>query len=103
LSPGYVIDKDRLAYLKIGYTGSTIGLSGPTLAYQSINLTGYTIGIGYKQMFAQSWYAFGEVNYASYGNQNLTATLSNSAGTKLNGMTVGGNGSDILVGVGYRF
>jgi outer membrane immunogenic protein len=39
LSPGYVIDKDRLAYAKIGYSGATIGLSGPTLAYQSTRLT----------------------------------------------------------------
>jgi len=101
LTPGYAIDKARLAYAKVGYTGATIGLSGPTLAYQSTNLTGYTLGIGYKQMFTESFYGFGEVNYASYGSQSLTATL--TTGTKLQGMTVSGVGTDILVGVGYRF
>jgi outer membrane immunogenic protein len=100
-TPGYAIDKDRLAYAKIGYTGATIGLSGPTLAYQTTNLTGYTLGLGYKQMFTESLYAFGEVNYASYGTKSLTATL--TTGTVLNGMTVSGVGTDILVGVGYRF
>jgi opacity protein-like surface antigen len=101
VTPGYAIDKERLAYAKLGYTGATIGLSGPTLAYQSTNLTGWTLGLGYKQMFTEHLYAFGEVNYGSYGNKNLTATLTN--GTVLNGMTVSGNGTDILVGVGYRF
>ena len=101
LTPGYVIDKDRLAYAKLGYTGATIGLSGPTLAYQTTNLTGYTLGLGYKQMFTSSLYAFGEVNYAGYGSKTISATL--STGTQLQGMTVKGTGTDILVGVGYRF
>ncbi len=100
-TPGYAIDKDRLAYLKLGYSGTTIGLSGPTLAYQTTNLTGYTVGLGYKQMFTESLYAFGEVNYASYGTKTLSATL--TTGTVLNGMTVSGNGTDLLVGIGYRF
>jgi opacity protein-like surface antigen len=101
LTPGYAIDKERLAYLKLGYSGSTIGLSGPTLAYQTTNLSGYTVGLGYKQMFTESLYAFGEVNYASYGTKTISATLTN--GTQLQGMTISGNGTDILVGVGYRF
>ena len=100
-TPGYVIDKDRLAYMKLGYSGTTIGLSGPTLAYQTTNLSGYTVGLGYKQMFTESLYAFGEVNYASYGTKTISATL--TTGTVLNGMTISGNGSDVLVGVGYRF
>ncbi len=100
-TPGYVIDKDRLAYAKLGYTGTTIGLSGPTLAYTSVNLSGYTLGLGYKQMVSESLYAFGEVNYGSYGNQSLSPTLTN--GTALSGMTVSGNGLDFLVGIGYRF
>jgi opacity protein-like surface antigen len=102
-TPGYAIDKNRLAYAKLGYTGATIGLSGPSLAYQTTNLTGWTLGLGYKQMVTESLYAFGEVNYASYGTKNISATLTNSAGTSLQGMTVSGNGTDILVGVGYRF
>ena len=102
-TPGYAIDKDRLAYAKVGYTGVTIGLSGPTLAYQSTNLSGWTLGLGYKQMFTEHLYAFGEVNYGSYGTKNISATLSNSAGTQLQGMNISGNGTDLLVGIGYRF
>jgi outer membrane immunogenic protein len=90
-----------LAYAKLGYTGATIGLSGPTLAYQTTNLTGYILGLGYKQMVTESLYAFGEVNYASYGNKTVSATL--TTGTVLNGLTMSGNGTDILVGIGYRF
>jgi hypothetical protein len=100
-TPGYVIDKDRLAYAKLGYTGATIGLSGPTLDYQTTNLTGYTLGLGYKQMFTSSLYAFGEVNYAAYGSKTIAATL--TTGTQLQGMSVKGTGTDVLVGVGYRF
>lgn len=101
LTPGYAIDKDRLAYFKVGYTGATIGLSGPTLAYQTTNLSGYSLGLGYKQILTGSIYAFGEVNYAGYGNKTISATL--TSGTQLQGMTVKGTGTDFLVGVGYRF
>lgn len=100
LSPGYVIDKDKLAYLKVGYTGATIGLNGPSLAYSTINLTGYTLGLGYKQMITQSLYMLGEFNYASYSNK--TATLTQTTGTNLTA-PFGGTGMDFLVGVGYRF
>jgi outer membrane immunogenic protein len=102
LSPGYALDKDRLAYLKVGYTGATIGLSGPTIPYNATNLSGYTLGLGYKQMLTSSFYAFGEVNYASYGSKNL-ATTTTSTGLTVSGMTLSGTGTDFLVGIGYRF
>ena len=101
LTPGYTIDKDRLAYAKVGYTGATIGLSSPVLPYNSTNLTGFTLGIGYKQMVTSSVYAFGEVNYGMYGSQTISQTT--TTGTAVTGMTVKGNGLDLLVGVGYRF
>ena len=100
LSPGYVIDKDRLAYFKVGYTGATIGLSSPIVAYNSTNLTGYTLGLGYKQMVTSSIYILGEVNYASYGNSNASATTSTGASLSV---PLKGTGTDFLVGVGYRF
>ena len=100
INPGYVIDKDRLAYAKVGYTGATIGLSGAGIPYNSVNLTGYTLGLGYKQMVTDSLYMLGEVNYASYGTKTATATASD--GTVLN-QPVKGTGLDFLVGIGYRF
>ena len=100
LSPGYVIDKDRLAYFKVGYTGATIGLSSPVIAYNTTNLTGMMLGLGYKQMFDDKWYGFGELNYASYGSQSAGVTT--TTGTSVNA-NIKGIGTDIIVGVGYRF
>jgi outer membrane immunogenic protein len=100
INPGYVIDKDRLAYAKVGYTGATIGLSGGGIPYNSVNLTGYTLGLGYKQMVTESLYMLGEVNYASYGSKTASATT--DSGTALS-QPVKGTGLDFLVGIGYRF
>ena len=100
LTPGYVIDKDRLAYLKVGYTGATIGLNGPTLAYSTVGLSGYNLGLGYKQMVTQSLYVLGEFNYASFSNK--TTTLTQTTGVQLTA-PFGGSGMDFLVGLGYRF
>ena len=100
LTPGYVIDKDRLAYLKVGYTGTSIGLNGPTLAYSTVNLSGYTLGLGYKQMVSESIYLLGEFNYGGFSNK--TATVTNTSGVAITA-PFGGSGIDFLVGVGYRF
>ena len=100
VNPGYAIDKDKLAYLMLGYTGATVGLSSPLIAYNTVNLTGYTVGLGYKQMVTQSLYMLGEVKYASYGQKNASVTA--TGGTSLN-VPVSANGAEILVGVGYRF
>lgn len=100
LSPGYLIDKDRLVYAKVGYTGTTIGLNGPTLAYSTVNLSGYTLGLGYKQMITQSIYLLGEFNYAGYSTKN--PVLTNTSGVNLTA-PMSGTGMDFLVGVGYRF
>ena len=99
LNPGYVIDKDKLAYAKVGMTGNTMGINGGTANYQTVNFTGYVLGLGYKQMVTKSIYLLGEVNYA--GITSKTATIQTSSGP-LSG-NVGGSGVDVLVGVGYKF
>jgi outer membrane immunogenic protein len=99
LQPGYVIDKNKLVYAKVGYTAVTIGLNSATAPYQTTNLSGYTLGLGYKQMVTESVYLLGEANYGSFSNK--AATITSSLGT-LNS-TIGGTGYDFLVGVGYRF
>lgn len=88
LSPGFAIDKDKLAYAKIGYTGATVKTDG-----NSSNLTGYSLGLGYKQIISGGLYGFGEVNYASYGNVNIQGATG----------TFSANSTNVLVGVGYRF
>jgi opacity protein-like surface antigen len=90
LAPGFVIDKDKLAYVKVGYTGMSIKSGGDTT-----NFTGMSAGLGYKQMISGSLYGFAEVNYAKYDNQNLTGT--GVTGTQNASIT------NALVGIGYKF
>lgn len=103
LSPAIAIDKDKLAYLKVGYTGANA--NG---ANQSISLSGYSLGLGYKQIISGGWYGFGEVNYASYGNKTVSTSYNStilgvgSVPTTANS-TISANTMNVLLGVGYKF
>jgi opacity protein-like surface antigen len=118
LSPGYVINKDKLAYLKAGYSSVTIAQTMPNqvgpapftnLGWSSANPTstasGYILGLGYKQIISNGLYGFVEGNYMSYGSTNFSAT-----GTTVNvnrGYTLSNSPNlktmQLLVGVGYKF
>lgn len=99
LNPGYAIDKDKLAYAKVGIAGNTMGINGQTANYQTVSFTGYVLGLGYKQLVTKSVYFLGEFNYA--GMSSKTATIQTSNGPL--SANVGGSGVDFLVGVGYKF
>jgi hypothetical protein len=119
LSPGYVIDKDKLAYFKAGYssvqvtqvTGNGVTVNGavqPALTWSSnpsTTVSGYIVGLGYKQMITKGLYGFVEGNYMSYGAANLSAT-GTSAGRNL-GYTLSNSPKlttmQLLAGVGYKF
>ena len=118
LQPGYALDKDRLVYAKIGYTGVTMGASGTSnpstlsaagggssVPYQTVNLSGYSLGLGYKHMITSSIYLLGEANYGSFNNKTATVNVNNAklGGPATGTGTFGGSGFDLLVGVGYRF
>jgi hypothetical protein len=93
LSPALAIDKNKLAYAKIGYTGLSAETSSDGQK-DTFNYTGYSLGLGYKQIINGGLYGFGEVNYASYGSKSLGAEISGSSKpTTMNA----------LVGVGYKF
>jgi opacity protein-like surface antigen len=94
VSPAIAIDKDKMAYAKLGYTGATIKAIGGE-STDNVNVTGYSLGLGYKQMFANGLYGFAEGNYAMYGKKNLPGD--NAAGT------FQPNTMNFLVGVGYKF
>jgi len=93
VSPAIAIDKDKLAYAKVGFTGanidSTYAGSSETTGY-----TGYSLGLGYKQIIQGGLYGFGEVNYAAYSSKNDGGGFS---GTNKPTAT------NVLVGLGYKF
>lgn len=108
VTPGYVLAKDKLAYLKAGYSSQTvkvtdqsnIGTNGETMG--SGSASGYVLGLGYKQMVASGFYGFGEANYYSYsGAQFGSTTLSNGDATS--SFSPKSSAYQFLVGVGYKF
>ncbi len=89
ISPAYAIDKAKLAYAKVGYSSANYEIGGGNDTYN-----GYSLGLGYRQIIQGSWYGFAEVNYFSYGNQNVATNASGTASFKV---------TNALVGVGYKF
>jgi opacity protein-like surface antigen len=110
LTPGYAIDKDKLAYLKAGYSAQTIQATLNQTANQDSNngasfgsqgVSGYVLGLGYKQMIRAGFYGFTEANYYSYSSASLNNTMPN-------GVIVSNNNPkpsayNFLVGLGYKF
>jgi hypothetical protein len=105
VSPGYAIDRDKLAYVKVGYTNQRLKYSQTnccSVPSNTDNVNGYTLGLGYKQIITQGLYAFIEANYYAYEKASLSSTYTDGPGG-----TVSSNPSssayNILVGVGYKF
>lgn len=108
VTPGYVLAKDKLAYLKAGYSSQTVkttdqsnvGTNGETVGSGSAN--GYVLGLGYKQMVSSGFYGFGEANYYSYsGAQFSSQTLSDTSA--ISSYSPKTSAYQFLVGVGYKF
>ena len=116
LTPGYVIDKDKLVYLKAGYSSLSLKQNFPTsfndgqggtgtLGGTSASSTvgGYVLGLGYKQMITSGLYGFGEANYMSYSKPTLSASnIPGSGGYNLSS-SPSVSSYQLLVGVGYKF
>jgi outer membrane immunogenic protein len=115
VAPGYEIDKDKLVYLKAGYSmvdvkqtnptsytdQVTASNSGPlTLGSQTKTVGGYVVGLGYKQMITGGFYGFAEANYMSYSKPSFSATTTSSY-TVASSPSL--NSYQALVGVGYKF
>jgi outer membrane immunogenic protein len=112
VAPGYAIDKDKLVYLKAGYSSVSVKGNPPTsytqpgyreaitgVSSQTSSLSGYVLGLGYKQMITGGLYGFAEGNYMSYTNLNqsqrdMGSTINSSANL---------SSYQLLVGVGYKF
>jgi opacity protein-like surface antigen len=95
VQPGYAIDKEKLVYAKVGYTGATANTDSESFGKASSTLSGYALGLGYKQVISGSLYGYAEFNYANYSN--VTVPYSQLSGT------VNATGMDVMVGLGWRF
>lgn len=111
LTPGYAIDKDKLAYLKAGYSSQTVQASlnqtGITdsdngFNFGSKSVSGYVLGLGYKQIIKGGFYGFGEANYYSYSSASLNNSPSPQGGVFANNSTKS-DAYNFLVGVGFKF
>lgn len=109
LSPGIAIDKDKLAYLKAGYTNQKLAIyDGTSGNFEgSTQMGGYIAGLGYKQMIASGLYLYGEANYYFYPNSGLNGTGATTGaragGTFSQTSNPSANAYNFLVGVGYKF
>jgi outer membrane immunogenic protein len=108
LAPGYVLDKDRLAYLKVGYSSQYLNSTDEgnnSTRGQSVgsgNANGYVLGLGYKQMIRSGFYGFGEANYFNYSGASFASTRL-STGEIISNFSPKSSAYQFLVGVGYKF
>ena len=129
ITPGYAIDKDKLVYVKAGYSQVTAqynratsltvtnkGVSTTTAAAggnQSSNQGGYLLGIGYKQVISSGLYGFVEGNYMGYSAPSYTFSSTNPL-DRSRGVTTPStrsvttnfaslNSFQALIGLGYAF
>ena len=128
ITPAYAIDKDKLVYIKAGYSqvtaqynratsltrtaNSVSTTTAATGGSQSSNQGGYLIGLGYKQIITSGLYGFVEGNYMGYSAPSYSySTYSPAAvslGRSASARTVTTsfaslNSFQALVGLGYAF
>jgi outer membrane immunogenic protein len=105
VTPGYAIDRDKLAYVKLGYTNQRLKYSQTnccSVPSNTDNVNGYVLGLGYKQIITQGLYAFVEANYYAYQSASLSSTYADGPGGTVSS-NPSSNAYNILVGVGYKF
>jgi hypothetical protein len=125
VTPAYAIDKDKLVYLKAGYSQVTAQANEPTSLTitgngrsttaaipgrsNSSNQGGYLIGLGYKQIITSGLYGFVEGNYMSYSAPSVSYSinpvgLQSSAGARtISASFASLNTYQVLAGLGYAF
>uniref|UniRef100_UPI004048A644 outer membrane protein n=1 Tax=Orrella sp. TaxID=1921583 RepID=UPI004048A644 len=105
VTPGYAIDRDKLAYVKLGYTNQRIKYSQTNCCSapsNTDNVNGYVLGLGYKQILTQGLYAFVEANYYAYEKSRLSSTYADGPGGTVSA-SPSSSAYNFLVGVGYKF
>ncbi len=105
VTPGYAIDRDKLAYVKLGYSNQRLKYSQTNCCSAPSNtdsVNGYVLGVGYKQIITQGLYAFVEANYYGYESASLSSTYTDGPGGTVSG-SPSSSAYNVLVGVGYKF
>ena len=110
VTPSYAVDKDKLVYLKAGYSSVQAKATSPAQSTDpsisnTINTSGYIVGLGYKQIITGGLYGFAEGNYMSYAStsSNVSWRSTNNAYNVSVNQTGASNAYTLLVGVGYKF
>jgi len=92
LNPGVLIQKDTLAYAKLGYFSATVSITGESDQDQD----GFLFGGGIKKVIDGNWYVFGEFNARSGSSTSKSFSAGGSADIKVGGYNA-------LFGVGTTF
>jgi outer membrane immunogenic protein len=120
VTPAYAIDKDKLVYLKVGYsqvtaqynhetseTRTVSGLSSTEARHghsQSSNQGGYLLGLGYKQIITSGLYGLVEGNYMGYSAPSYSHIHTSSSDTRTFTHNFASlNSYQFLIGIGYKF
>jgi hypothetical protein len=131
ITPGYAIDKDKLVYVKAGYSQVTAQYNRATSLTRTTNGVsttntgtgfggnvsssqgGYLLGIGYKQVITKGLYGFVEGNYMGYNAPSYAISTTNTTDTS-RGVTTASTRTintsfsslstfQALIGLGYAF
>ncbi len=105
VAPGYAIDENKLAYIKLGYSNQNIQYSQTNCCStpsEKANVSGYVLGLGYKQIIQNGLYGFIEANYYGYANTTMKATYTDGPGGTTQ-VSPDLSAYNVLVGIGYRF
>jgi hypothetical protein len=95
--PGYYVNKDTLAYVKLGYARLDSKLKDSTDGGSSnTTLDGFVYGIGAKYHIDKNIFVGAELTEYNYGNNSVTSSTGVSSSYKTN-QTTG------LINVGYQF
>jgi hypothetical protein len=105
IAPGFALDRDKLVYVKLGYSTQNVQYSQTNCCSTPSNkaqVSGYGLGLGYKQMIANGFYGFAEANYYSYSSASMASTYTDGPGGTVSSSPKF-NAYNFLLGLGYRF
>ena len=95
IEPGYYLNKDTLAYIKLGYARLDSKLDDPTNGSSNTSLDGFLWGAGAKYHLDKNIFVGAEVVEYNYGSNSVT--LGGSSTSYKTNQTTG------LINVGYQF